>query len=395
MQSNRTQKFIDQYVGIPTVMSLSLIEKIKSLLKWEGKLQNRGLNNQSVTHLPIDPPQKILFIQLSALGDTILAIPTVRAIRRRFPQAEISFLGSPTNLTYLQHCPYIDKHIQFCYPLHQMIRTLRKNRFDCVIDLEHWSRFSAILAYAIGASHLIGFNALRQNRHYLFKDIVPHIPGKHEVLNFLSIAQLLECNTDDTRLEVWINETERGWCRNVLAQEQINTSDLLVVLHPEAGRRGEPRRRWVLEHYVELADTLTARYDARIVLTGAPDEVDVSEWIVERTKREVVNLSGKTQVDQLAAVFACADLVISGNCGPMHLAAATGTPVIAIHGPTNSDQWGPWSEKSTNLEATLPCSPCLNMGFEYACQALPDGTSPCMQTIAVSDVLKACEIYLG
>ena len=224
---------------------------------------------------------------------------------------------------------------------------------------------------------------------------VPHIPGKHEVLNFLSIAQLLGCDTEDTSLAVWIDETEREWCRHLLAQKQVSSSDLLVVLHPEAGRRGEPRRRWLLDHYVTLIDKLSSRYDAQIVLTGAPDEIEVSEWIVEQVKCKVVNLSGKTKVDQLAAVFERAELVISGNCGPMHLASATGTPVIAIHGPTNSDQWGPWSEKSTCLEATLPCSPCLNLGFEYACQALPDGTSPCMQTIPVSDVLKACEVYLG
>lgn len=395
MQSNRTQKFIDRYVGIPTVISLSLIEKVRSFLKWKGKLQKRGLNNRSVTNLSTDPPHKILFIQLSALGDTILAMPTVRAIRHCFPQAEISFLASPTNLVYLQHCPYIDRQIEFSNPLIQKIRALRSEGFDWVIDLEHWSRFSAVLAYATGASQRIGFSAAHQFRHYLFNGILPHIPGKHEVLNFLSIAHLLECRTENTRLEVWIDEAEREWCRNVLAQEQVNPSDVLVVLHPEAGRRGEPRRRWVLEHYVELADTLTTRYDARIVLTGAPDEVAVSEWIVERTKCEIVDLSGKTQVNQLAAVFDRANLVISGNCGPMHLAAATGTPVIAIHGPTNSAQWGPWSEKSTCLEATLPCSPCLNLGFEYACQALPDGMSPCMHTIAVSEVLQACEVYLG
>ena len=395
MQSNRIQKFIDRYVGIPAVISLSLIKRFYSLIRRVVNTQNRRLRNPSITNFTSEHPKKILFIQISALGDTILAAPTVRAIRYCFPQTEISFLASPTNLTYLQHCPDIDHKIEFCYPLHQMIRTLRKDRFDCVIDLEHWPRFSALLAYATGASHIIGFNAAHQYRHYLFTNVVPHSPGKHEVLNFLRIAQLLGCDTEDTSLAVWIDETEREWCRNVFAQEQITPSDLLVVLHPEAGRRGEPRRRWPLEHYVELMDTLSAHYDAQILLTGAPSEVEVSEWIVERAQCKVVNLSGKTKVNQLAAVFACADMVISGNCGPMHLAAATGTPVIAIHGPTNSEQWGPWYDKSTCLQATLPCSPCLNLGFEYACQALPDGTSPCMQTIPVSDVLKACEMYLG
>ena len=395
MQSNRTQKFIDRYVGIPTVISLSLIEKIRFYLKRRGKLQKRGLNNRSETYFHIDPPHKILFIQLSALGDTILAIPTVRSIRQRFPQADISFLASPTNLIYLRNCPYINRQIEFRNSLLKTVRSLRCEGYDWVIDLEHWSRFSALLAYSTGASQLIGFHANHQFRHYLFNNLLPHIPGKHEVLNFLSIAQLFECNTEDKRLEVWIEETEREWCRDVLTREGITASDSLVVIHPEAGRRGEPRRRWLLEYYVELAENLMASYDARIVLTGSPDEVAVSDWIVERTKGKVVNLSGKTQVNQLAAVFDRADLVISGNCGPMHLAAASGTPVIAIHGPTNSEQWGPWDDQSTCLEATLPCSPCLNLGFEYACQALPDGTSPCMRTISVSDVLEACEMYLG
>ena len=392
MQSNQLQKFLDRYVGIPIGILLSLIKIVRTFLDRKVKSRNQGLGSDSETGFSTAPPKKILFIQLSALGDTILAIPTVRALRQSFPQAELSFLASPTNLSYLERCPYIDQRILFRYPLLQLIRSLRQEHFDWVIDLEHWSRFSVILAYATGAPRLVGFSAAHQNRHYLFTDVVPHIQGKHEVLNFLSVAHELGCSADNTNLAVWIGAMESEWCQNLLAQKQV---DPLVVLHPEAGRRGEPRRRWPQERYVTLADALAARYGARIILTGAPDELAVSQWITERTKCKTVCLAGQTQVNQLAALFARADLVISGNCGPMHLAAAAGTPVIAIHGPTNSVQWGPWTDKSTCLEATVPCSPCLNLGFEYACQALPDGTSPCMRTIAVADVLQACEMYLG
>ena len=395
MQSNRLQKLFDRYAGIPIGIFLFFINIIRNFLNRKVKSPNRGLGSRSETDFPTDLPKKILFIQLSALGDTILAIPTVRTIHQSFPQAELSFLASATNLSYLERCPYIDRRIPFRYPFYQLIRMLRQEHFDWVIDLEHWSRFSAILAYATGTPRLVGFSAAHQYRHYPFTDTVPHIPGKHEVLNFLSIADELGCSTEDTTLAVWVGEAEHEWCQNLLAQEQINPSALLVVLHPEAGRRGEPRRRWPRERYVTLVDTLTSRYNAQIVLTGAPDEVAVSQWIAERTACETVCLAGRTQVNQLAALFAQADLVISGNCGPMHLASAAGTPVIALHGPTNSVQWGPWTDKATCLKATLPCSPCLNLGFEYACQALPDGTSPCMHTIAVSEVLQACEAYLG
>ena len=395
MQSNSVLKFIDRYVGILICILLSMIKNFRSFLDREVEAQNREFQYQSSSISSTDIPKKILFIQLSALGDTILAIPTVRAIRRRYPNAELSFLASPTNLSYLERCPYIDRKILFRSPLYQLIQTLRRERFDWVVDLEHWSRFSALLAYGTGASRLIGFTAAHQYRHYLFNDTVSHISGKHEVLNFLSIAHELGCNADDLKLDTWIDKTDEEWCRSLLVQKHIYPSDLLIVLHPEAGRRGEPRRRWSLEKYVVLADTLSEQYNARIVLTGTPNEVTVSEWIAEQTKCETVCLAGQTQVNQLAALFVRADFVVCGNCGPMHLAAAAGTPVVAIHGPTNSKQWGPWAEKSTCLESNLPCSPCLNLGFEYACQALPDGTSPCMHTISVEDVLRACEMYLG
>ena len=79
----------------------------------------------------------------------------------------------------------------------------------------------------------------------------------------------------------------------------------------------------------------------------------------------------------------------------MHLAAATGAPVIGLHGPTHTAQWGPWSRDVGIVRAALPCSPCLNLGFEYGCQALPDGTSPCMHTIKVAAVLQECDRFLA
>lgn len=386
MQSTPLQKFLDRYVGIPLSIFLSIITFFQTVLHKQPKTSEENTDNS---------PERILFIQLSALGDTILAIPTIRAIRQSYPQAELSFLGSSTNLTYLEKCPYIDQRILFSNPLHELVRKLRQEQYDLVIDLEHWPRFSVLLSFVTGAARRIGFSSDHQYRHHLFTDILPHVPGKHEVLTFLSIAKKLRCDIENTDLEVWISDSDREWCEHLFVQEEIDKSAPIVVLHPEAGRRGEPRRRWHQERYVALADMLADRYDAQILLTGASDEVAITEWIRDKTEVETISLAGQTDVNQLAALFAHADLVISGNCGPMHLAVATGTPVIAIHGPTNLKQWGPWAENATSLEANVPCSPCLNLGFEYACQALPDGTSPCMRTIEVSDVLQTCNRYLS
>lgn len=375
MQSTRLQQHLDRYLGIPLCALLRLFSK------------------PSPPARPL--PKKILFIQLSALGDTILAIPAIRAIRHAFPDAEITMLASSTNLNYLATCPYIDRHIAFHKPTHRLISTLRREGFDWAIDLEHWPRLSALLAYATQAPMRIGFSAKGEYRHYLFTETVPHLQGRHEVRNFLSLATALDCLIQELGLEVWWREQERVWVREVLAEEGLSLEKPIVVLHPEAGRRGEPRRRWPQGRYVALANVLAARYGAQIILTGAPDEVRVSEEIAERTKHRAVVLAGRTDVNQLAALFADATLVVSGNCGPMHLAAATGTPVIGLHGPTNFAQWGPWSSNASIVRARVPCSPCLNLGFEYGCQALPDGSSPCMHTIGVAAVLAECERVLG
>ena len=373
MQSNRLQQYLDRYLGIPLSLLLRLFPKRASVP---------------------DPPKKILFIQLSALGDTILAIPTIRAIRHAFPNAEFTVLASPTNLNYLVHCPYIDKRIPFRTPGPGLFAQLRRERFDWAIDLEHWPRLSALLAYVSGAPIRIGFQTKEQHRHFLFTESVPHIAGRHEVRNFLDIATRLGCPTLEFGLEVWYSNTECEWVRQTLAQEEFSEDIPLFVLHPEAGRRDEPRRRWPVEHYVALADALVARYRAQIVLTGAPGEVAVSHEIAAQTKHRVVVLAGQTDVNQLAALFAEASLVVSGNCGPMHLAAAAGARVIGLHGPTNFAQWGPWSCHASVVRAQMPCSPCLNLGFEYGCQALPDGTSPCMHTIEVGHVVRECERLL-
>ena len=382
MLPNTLQKILDRYIG--TFLCLLL-----------GAFQSRTVGRAS-------QPRRILLIQLSAIGDTILAIPTIRAIRSRFPNAHLVMVASSINLQYLEGCPYIDQYIpcrleevmKSPQKMIAFITALRHQKFDCVIDFEHWARFSALIACGSGASRRIGFKAAGQHRHYLFTDVVEHVPGQHEVVNFLKIAGLLGCPIRETDLEVWLKREDWDWAREFFNEMGIDPNRPVIAIHPEAGRHGEPRRRFPHDRFVAVADELAERYNAQIILTGAPSEVELSQQIASQTRSSCVVAAGKTQINQLAALFANADFVICGNCGPMHLAAAVGTPVVALHGPTNPSQWGPWGSGHTVLHVDVPCSPCLNLGFEYGCSALADGTSPCMYTIQVGEVLKACEKYL-
>ena len=383
MHPNILQKIIDRYIGSLLCFLL-------------GGFQSRAAAQQQHT------PQRILLIQLSAIGDTILAIPTIRAIRGQFPNAHLAMVASSINLQYLEGCPYIDQYIP-CR-LEELIKSprklvafildLRRQKFDWAIDFEHWPRLSALIAYGSGASRRVGFRSGGQHRHYLFTDVVEHVPGQHEVVNFLKIANLLDCQIKRTDLEVWLKKEDEDWAKEFLGEMGIDLNRPVIAVHPEAGRRGEPRRRFPHDRFVSVADALMERYHAQIILTGAPSEVELSQQIASQTRSSCAVTAGKTQVNQLAALFAKADFLICGNSGPMHLAAAAGTPVVALHGPTNPSQWGPWGKGHTILHVDLPCSPCLNLGFEYGCSAFSDGTSPCMHTIQVDEVLKACEKYL-
>ena len=383
MHPNILQKILDRYIGSFLCFLL-------------GGFQSRVAVQHRRT------PQRILLIQLSAIGDTILAVPTIRAIRNRFPNAHVAMIASSINLQYLEGCPYINQQIpcrleellKSPQKLIAFIGALRHQKFDWVIDFEHWARFSALIAYGSGASRRIGFRAAGQHRHYLFTDAIDHVPGQHEVVNFLKIARLLGCPIRETDLEVWLKREDWDWAKEFFNETGIALNRPVIAIHPEAGRRGEPRRRFPEDRFVAVADALMERYNAQIILTGDPSEVELSQHIAAQTRSSCTVAAGKTDINQLAALFANADFVICGNCGPMHLAAAAGTPVVALHGPTNPSQWAPWGRGHTIIHVDVPCSPCLNLGFEYGCSALSDGTSPCMHTIQVHEVLKACERYL-
>jgi len=377
MHPDKIQKILDRYLGIPIVILLGAYSH-----------HTKTVFNSS----------RILLIQISAIGDVILLTPALRAIRRQFPNARFTMVTSAINQQLLKHCPYLDEMLTFnlkeCakspVKFFRFIQSLRERRFDLAIDFEHWPRLTALLTYASGAKRRIGFRANEQYRHYVFTDVVEHVRGKHELLSYMEIAKVLGCETEDTQLEIWVGEEDNRWAEGFLQTHGIKDVGKLVCIHPDAGRT-EPRRRWTIEGYAKVADALTKRHGVQIILTGAPSEVTLSKEIAQNMQSKAIIAAGKTDINQLAALFSRCVFVLCGNCGPMHLAAAVKTPVVALHGPTNPAQWGPWGKEHIVIKSDMLCSPCLNLGFEYGCKALPDGTSMCMKKISVETVLRASE----
>lgn len=372
-------RLLDRLAGVPLVWLLGLSARL---------FPARG---------PAGPPRRILVFKLAAIGDAVVIVPLLRALRRAYPQAHIAFVASGLNAEVLRACPYVDRVFRldlkdvFARPwrLLHFVRGLRAYAPDVAIDAEQWLRLTALLAWAAGAPRRVGFRTGGHARHHLFTDVVEHRPGRHEVEAFLDLGKALGIEATDRHLELFLDEPARQEAEAVLARLGLAGRRPLVLFHSGCGGN-EPRRQWAPERFAELGDRLAARYGAAIAVTGDPGERPLAEAVAARMREPAAIAAGETSIMGLAALIARADLVVCGNTGAMHLAAAAGVPVVAMHGPNDPAQWGPWSDRAAVVSLGLSCSPCLYLGHEFGCKP-----APCMGDMTVDQVWAATQQLLS
>lgn len=355
-------------------------------------------------------PRRILVVKLADLGDVITSGPALRALRTTFPHARIVALVTAATVPVLAGSPYVDGVLtfdKFAYdrPLNalhpanlwaamRLAWELRRQRFDTVVILHHlttrWGALKyAALALATGARRRVG---LDNGRGWFLTHRVTDggFGARHEVEYALEVVGLLGARTDDPRLEVPISPADAAYAREVLNPDGPRP---LIAIHPGSGG-WSLARRWEPAGFAAVADALAERYGARIVLVGtASDDID---QVMGEMCTSALNLSGRTTVGQLAAVLRYCDLFIGADSGVMHVAAAAGTPTVAIFGPTNPWAWGPWlpPERYRIVRSAPLCSPCAytdtGLGTPQGC---PERT--CMRMVTVNQVLAAAEALLA
>lgn len=333
---------------------------------------------------PRPAPRKILLIKLAAAGDAILMVPAVRALRRALPEARIDWLMSPINAAIASTVPYIDRPIVWRnaspVSLPRMASRLRQEKYDAIVDLEQWSRGTALLAFFSGAPVRVGFATPGQHKHGLFTDAVPKRFDRHEIDEFHALLARLAPLEVDPALELW--ETDGGKREAQHALRGLKAGKK-VLIHPGCGHDGRPRE-WPLESYAVIGHWLQRHHDARIILSGGPEEVQKTRGLNRLLRRTAVDLGGKLSWHGLTSVIANADVVLSGNTGVMHVAAALKRPQVALHGPTNPALWGPANERAVVVTSACPGCPCLRLGFEYHRK-----DQSCMRTIETGTVKQA------
>ncbi|MFN0118612.1 MAG: glycosyltransferase family 9 protein [Elusimicrobiota bacterium] len=329
--------------------------------------------------------KKILIIKLAAVGDAILLAPAIKTLKEKFPEAEIDWLISPSNsqivkaITPVHHVIVVK--VNHLLNILKTIFDLRSKGYDLVIDFEQWSRGSVLMAYFSGIPERIGFNTQGQHRSGLFTDSIPKRFDQHEIENFMDLVRIKAPHALTPSLELHEDLFSKNLLEEVVLDLKSNKKNKLnILIHPGCGFDGTPRE-WPLENYAVFINWVHKNKSAQFFLTSGPEEIIKVKKLMKLIQYKAVDLGGKLGWLQMLSLVKKMDLVISGNTGVMHLAAALQIPQIALHGPTNPVIWGPKNSRSKTLVSSCPACPCLKLGFEY--HALDQS---CMKQLSIEDV---------
>jgi len=337
------------------------------------------------TDLPPPAPdrvRRVLVVKMWGLGSIVLASPVLREIRERYPHARVDFVSLRENESILRlvpglgrlHLPDLGRGIpRFLLETAGCLWRIRRERYDLLLDLEFFTRFTAVFSLLAGAGRSHGFSSKGSFRGRLHDVEVPFNPYRHVTANFLALLrgmpfdQHLPFDRESPRalppLEVPAEDWER--CRRVLAAESAwDPQRATVVVNPNAGDMAL-ERRWPAERVTELLDRLAARGDVNVVLTGSPGERPYVESLVasSRCPSRLVNLAGRVDIPEFVALLARARVVVTNDSGPLHLAGAAGTSSVALFGPETPVLYAPLRSREGQVHRVhylgLPCSPCM------------------------------------
>ena len=329
--------------------------------------------------------KNILIIEVNWLGDVIFSTPLIRAIHEKFKNARITCLIDSRVKEALLHNPHVNDSIIYdeksthkgLIAKAKLISSLRKKHFDLAIIL-HRSFTKALIAFLAGINERIGYDT--KKRGFLLTRPVEFSENSlHKVEYFLEIARAIGCVSSKKKYDFFTSDKDKNNVLSVLSKYGINKDDLLVVLNP--GGNWIPKQ-WTEEGFAEVGDKLTEKYGAKIVISGAEKDLEKAKRIQGIMKNKAIIFSGKTSLGELGALMERANFVISGDSGPMHIAVAAGSNVIAIFGPTSPELTGPYGEGNYAIVQK-------DSGCEIPCYDLTCNDYRCMKAIKPSDIIEA------
>jgi len=341
--------------------------------------------------------RNILLVRLDSLGDVLMSVPAIRAVRQTLPLATITLLTSSEGSAVTPLIPQIDKTITFDAPwvknpsgfsastreFNSVASKLRRQFFDAAIIFTVYSQnplpaallcFLANIPLRLGYCHENPYQLL----NYWVPDPEPQVFIRHEVERQLALVKQVGLTTDNQKLAITVPEEAVASVKEKLSNKGVSPKSFWILLHPGAS---DIVRRYDPQKYIEAAKTLSKITQATIVVTGKEDEKDLVDSIAAGVGKNAVSFSGKLNLDELVSLISLSPLVITNNTGPAHIAAATNTPLVCVYGHTNP-QHTPWMAQSRVLPFDVPCKACIR-------GICPIGTHPKPREVSPDEIVHA------
>jgi heptosyltransferase-1 len=335
----------------------------------------------------------ILIVKLSAIGDVIHTLPSLAALRRCYPQAHISWVVEEAASDLLADHPMLDRVLvsrrrRWVRDLMEgrdraavlregtaFLRALRDRPYDLVIDF-HGLFKSAVLVLLSRGRRRLGYDSLQEGSGLVLNEKIPEDMTKHAVERYLDFARHLGCETSKPEFPIALQEAHFRRVSKLLAAKAVDSARGFVAVSPVAYWE---TKLWDEAKFAAVCDRIVRELGLPVVFTGESPEGPIAR-IRSLMEAPSASAAGETSLRELAALYKEASVLLTTDSGPMHLAAAVGTPVVALFGPTSAERTGPYGEGHVVIRRDMDCSPC----FRKSCETLE-----CMKTIGVDEVFEA------
>lgn len=342
-----------------------------------------------------DRINKVLVINLGGIGDCLLSMPSLKALRRLYPNAHLAVLTLSRSRDVLNRADFLNEIIPIDLRgkgwsrLCRLLIDLRRKRFDMIINMRTMVSFRsavkmAFIFWFIGSKYRVGRDTGKKG-FFLNVKVPENYPGiKHEMEYNLDIIRILGGKTDDAKLEFHIKKEDMEFADNFLRSRGVQPGDALIGISPGAPH---PSRRWPLENFIEVGNILS-KAGCKILVMGARDEGYIKDELQRTGSPDFLSTIGEIDLGQFAAFIKRCDIQIANDTGAMHIAAAVGTHVVAILGPGSIENYDPrkMSCKATVFYKKVDCAPCE----KAHCDSLI-----CLRGISPKEVAGKCLEILG
>jgi ADP-heptose:LPS heptosyltransferase len=352
------------------------------LLKFFDKRQT------DLDHFDAEKVRGILLVSSTAIGDTLLSTPAIRAVRERYPKARIVAHFNRKNMELFEDNPDIDGVIPYYGGYKKFLRTIRefrRQKFDFVIIFHGNEPQATPMAYLSGARFICKLPPPRRNGFLLSnRGRDAGVVGLHNIDMKLKSASFFGCAGNSREMVLTVREEDRESVRNYLAGKGIRNDDILIGFQVGAANR---YKVWPAENFVLLGSRLLCNPRVRIVITGSQREKKLCSSVADGIGQNAVSVAGELTLRQVGALVKAMNVLVTNDTGTMHMAVALGTRTVSLFCPT--DDWGVGPIQDIHLHKIIkkdkPCNRCITKKCT---------TPHCMELIAVDEVFRAVEEHV-